>query len=724
MMRVLKFGGSSVSDATRISSVMDIVGDAVRAGRAVLVCSAVSGCTDALIKIASLPEGEQRDSLIEALRLRHQAIVKRLFTGEERQAVSAEVDVLFGELQAAPSEDCVTFGELFSTVIIARKFACDGVSTQWLDSRRLIRTRCGEVDRDRTYAAIRDAVAECPHTALFVAPGFIASDEDGRLTTLGRGGSDYSAALYAAALKADTLEIWTDVPGMMTANPKVVPSAVTIPEISYHAALELAAGGAKVLYAPTVHPAMQEGIAINIKNTFDPRNPGTVVRDIHPGGPESWLGVTSLDLPQEGVSRICLVGESVASRKSASGRILSALSEAGIKPLSEVCGEASVFFVDVRQIVVRESVSAIHREFFESRSITEVNVFIAGYGAVGKALVRLIAASRERIEDRLGRTIRIVGVSDSRNYQIDMRGLNEDAISSRLREGESAADGAYITAVCQAAPRKSVFIDCTDDESIYLRYEELFRSGLGVVTSNRRSLAVPYVQYAALKAAARENGTFFRYDTTVGTSLPILESIASGANCSDGIESIEAVVSCTLNYVLTTHERPECGESLADLLRKAQRERLSETDPRTDLGGRDVLRKLLILAREAGVPLEESDVRISPMLGREFFDCPVEEFYSRLEAMESRIQVQEKRLSAEGKRQRFVAILRRDPSARLGYCAEIKMESVSADSPFYWLNGTENVTVIKSEYSAPLVIRGAGEGVRLAASGIIRDVLL
>ena len=188
MMRVLKFGGSSVSDATRISSVMDIVGDAVRAGRAVLVCSAVSGCTDALIKIASLPEGEQRDSLIEALRLRHQAIVKRLFTGEERQAVSAEVDVLFGELQEAPSGDCVTFGELFSTVIIARKFACDGVSTQWLDSRRLIRTRRGEVDRDRTYAAIRDAVAECPDTALFVAPGFIASDEDGRLTTLGRGG--------------------------------------------------------------------------------------------------------------------------------------------------------------------------------------------------------------------------------------------------------------------------------------------------------------------------------------------------------------------------------------------------------------------------------------------------------------------------------------------------------------------------------------------------------
>lgn len=723
-MRVLKFGGSSVADATRISSVMDIVNGEILSDRSVLVCSAVSGCTDALIKIGDTPDGELRDKLIENLRLHHLAIVRRLFTGEERQAVSAETDALFDELRAAAPADCVTFGELFSTFIIARKFACDGVVTKWLDSRSLVLTRGREVDTELTYAAIRNAVAECPGVQLFVAPGFIASDENGRVTTLGRGGSDYSAALYAAALNADSLEIWTDVPGIMTANPKVVPSAVTIPEISYRAALELAEGGAKVLYAPTVRPAMEEGIAINIKNTFDPRNPGTVVREVQSGGPESWMGVTSLDCPQEGRSRICLVGEGVVSRRSAAGRILSALSEAGIKPLSDVEGESSVFFVNVRQLVSREAVAAIHREFFESRSVTEVNVFIAGYGAVGKALVELISASRSRIESRLGRTIRVAGVSDSRNYLIDLRGLGEDVISSRLREGESADSGAFISAVCQAAPRKSVFIDCTDDESLYLRYEELFRSGLGVVTSNRRSLAVPYVQYAALKAAARENGTFFRYDTTVGTSLPILESIAGDANCSDGIESIEAVVSCTLNYVLTAHERPECEESLAALLRRAQKERLSETDPRTDLGGRDVLRKLLILAREAGVPLEESDMQITPMLGEEFFDCPIEDFYSKLEAVESKIQVSEKRLSAQGRRQRFVALLRRDSTARLGYRAEIKMESVSADSPFYWLNGTENVTVIKSEYSAPLIIRGAGEGVRLAASGIIRDVLL
>ena len=723
-MQVLKFGGSSVADATRISAVIDIVLDAVRKDRVVLVCSAVSGCTDALIAIGSLPAGEQRKDLTDKLKDRHLAIVRRLFTGEERRAASQEMDSLFEELVQAPGEDCVTFGELFSTRIIARKFACEGIPTRWLDSRRLVITSSGEVDCGTTYSNIASAVAESPEAQLFVVPGFIASEASGRVTTLGRGGSDYSAALYAAAVRADDLQIWTDVPGIMTANPKVVPSAVTIPQISYRAALDLAANGAKVLYAPTVRPAMEAGIAIRILNSFDPRNPGTVISDICPGGQDNWMGVTSLDRPQDGESTICLVGESVSSRRSASGRIVSALAEAGIKPLSDVWGEGATFFLDVRQIVVKEAVAAIHREFFESRSITEINVFIAGYGAVGKALAELVEVSRKRIEQRLGRTIKIVGVSNSRRYLIDLRGIAAQDMEERLPEGDSAEGGAFIDAVCAAAPRKSVFIDCTDDDRLFLHYERLFRSGLNVVTSNRRSLAVPYVQYAALKAAARENGAFFRYDTTVGNSLPILESIASGANCSDGIESIEAVVSCTLNYVLTSHEVPECGDSIASLLRRAQSERLSETDPRTDLGGCDVLRKLLILAREAGVQLEESDVKITPMLPQEFFDCPIGEFYTRLEAYEGDIRRREAELQAAGQRQRFVASLRRDPSSRLGYRAEIKMMAVGADSPFYWINGTENVTVVRSEYSAPLVIRGAGEGVRAAASGIIRDVLL
>lgn len=722
-MQVLKFGGSSVADATRMSRVIDIVQAALAKDRVILVSSAISGCTDALIAIGQEQDPAAKAQQIEALRRRHHAIATRLFTGAERRDMLSELDALFEELEAAEPEACVTFGELFSTRILARKFACEDVPTLWLDSRRLVRTLGGVVAEGLTYANILQAVQAAPDVRLFVAPGFIASDGDGRVTTLGRGGSDYSAALYAAGARASSLEIWTDVPGIMTANPKVVPAAVSIPDISYKAALTLAENGAKVLYAPTVKPAMEAGIAFSIRNTFDPRHPGTLVSGRPPVKEGEWMGVTSLTHADKGESVVCLVGEAVASRASAAGRILAALSEAGIQPLGGVTGEGDAFFIRVRPTVEQAAVGAIHREFFEHRAVTVIPVFIAGYGAVGHELVRLVGLSADRIAARRGRSIRIVGLSDSKRFVIDLRGIRPDEAGRRLESGADAAGGAYIDAVLAAAPRGAVFVDCTNDHHLHERYAELFRGGLSIVTSNRRSLALPYVQYAALKAEARQNGAFFRYDTTVGNALPILESIASDANCSDGIESIEAVVSCTLNYIITGYDGAR-RESLATLLRRAQDEGLTESDPRTDLGGKDVLRKLLILAREAGVALEADDVEIVPMLGPEFFDCPLEDFYRRLAEYEPQFIAREAELDAAGQRQRFVASLRRDPAARHGYRAEIKMQRVGPDSPFYWISGTENVTVVRSEYSAPLVIKGAGEGVRLAATGIIKDILM
>ena len=722
-MQVLKFGGSSVADATRMSGVLDIVLAAAAKDRVILVSSAISGCTDALIAIGAETDPERKAQQVEALRRRHHAIAQRLFTGAERADMLAELDALFAELAAAEPDACVTFGELFSTRILARKAACDGVTTQWLDSRELVRTLGGIVAEGLTYANIRAAVQAAPDVRLFVAPGFIASDGEGRATTLGRGGSDYSAALYAAGAGAGSLEIWTDVPGMMTANPKVVPAAVTIPDISYKAALALAENGAKVLYAPTVKPAMEAGIAFSIRNTFDPRHPGTLVSGRPAVKAGDWMGVTSRTLPERGESVVCLVGEAVPSRAGAASRIRAALSEAGIQPLGEVTGEGDCFFIRVRPTVEQAAVGAIHHEFFEHRAVTVIPVFIAGYGAVGHELVRLIGLSADRIARRRGRSIRIVGLSDSRRFVVDLRGIRPEEAGERLSGGESAADGAFIDAVLATAPRGAVFVDCTNDHHLHGRYTDLFRGGLSIVTSNRRSIALPYVQYAALKAEARQNGAFFRYDTTVGNALPILESIASDANCSDGIESIEAVVSCTLNYIITGYDGA-LRDSLATLLRRAQDEGLTESDPRTDLGGKDVLRKLLILAREAGVPLEADDVEITPMLGPEFFDCPLDEFYRLLAGYEPQFVAREAELDAAGQRQRFVASLRRDPAARHGYRAEIKMQRVGPESPFYWISGTENVTVVRSEYSAPLVIKGAGEGVRLAATGIIKDILM
>ena len=722
-MQVLKFGGSSVADATRMSRVIDIVQAAVARDRTILVSSAISGCTDALIAIGQESDPAAKAQQIDALRRRHHAIAQRLFTGAERREMLTELDGLFEELAAAEPDACVTFGELFSTRILARKFACEDVPTQWLDSRQLVRTLGGVVAEGLTYANILAAVQAAPEARLFVAPGFIASDGDGRVTTLGRGGSDYSAALFAAGAKASVLEIWTDVPGMMTANPKVVPAAVSIPDISYKAALALAENGAKVLYAPTVKPAMEAGIAFSIRNTFDPKHPGTLVSGRPAVKEGEWMGVTSRTLADRGEAVVCLVGEAIPSRASAAVRIRAALSEAGIQPLGEVTGEGDVFFIRVRPTVEAAAVGAIHHEFFESRAVTVIPVFIAGYGAVGHELVRLIGLSADRIATRRARSIRIMGVSNSRRYAVDLRGIRPEEADARLEKGESAADGAFIDAVLACAPRGAVFVDCTDDERLHERYAELFRGGLSIVTSNRRSLALPFVQYAALKAEARQNGAFFRYDTTVGNSLPILESIASDANCSDGIEAIEAVVSCTLNYIITGYDGA-LRESFATLLRRAQDEGLTEADPRTDLGGKDVLRKLLILAREAGVPLEADDVEIVPMLGPEFFGCPLDEFYRKLAEYEPQLVALEAELDAAGQRQRFVASLRRDPSARHGYRAEIKMQRVGPENPFYWISGTENVTVVRSEYSAPLVIKGAGEGVRLAATGIIKDILM
>ena len=693
-MIVLKFGGSSVASATAMSRVLDIVEQAAQSDRVVLVSSAISGCTDALIAIGRAEDPEPQ---IADLLERHISIINRLFTGEERAEAAGDCRETFSEIRCIPPV-IESFGELLSTRILARKLACEGYKTKWLDSRDLISTAVGSgsvggpVDTKKSYKAIRDAINASPETRIFVAPGFIARDAEGHVTTLGRGGSDYSAALFAAALAPATLQIWTDVPGIMTTNPKIVPSARTIPSISYKAAFDMARYGAKVLYAPAVAPAQEKGLPINIRNTFDPANPGTVISSRSSGVCE-WKGVSALDEPIGGTTTVCLTGEGPISVKGTVRRLSTALREAGIKALDAVREEDKHnFFFTVRTNVSRGAVAAVHREFFEERALSVIDVYVAGAGAVGTALREIIDACSGRFP-AAGKQIRLVEVS---------------------------SDHSFSDRVLATARSRSVFVDCTDSTDIWRKFIPLLQAGINIVSSNRRSLAIPYVDYAAIKAAAAENGCFFRYDTTVGNALPILQSVSDGANCGQGVTLIEAVVSCTLNYIITSYDGTR-SESFATLLRRAQDEGLTEQDPRTDLGGRDALRKLLILAREAGVPLEEKDVEIIPMLGPEFFEGGVEDFYRKLEAREPEFIRREDELDAIGKRQRFVATLQREPSG--AYRADIRMRLVGIDSPFYWISGTENVTVIQSGQSYPLVIKGSGEGASLAASGIIRNIL-
>jgi len=679
-MRVLKFGGSSVANATAMSTVMDIVEGEAADSRVLLVSSAIKGCTDALIEIGKCPVHE-RKPLVDALELKHTAIIKRLFSGSSREAALKECEKLAEELLHAPGEECVTFGELFSTRILARKFADEGYETVWLDSRKLI----NKDDVPGSYPVIRKAVDEDPKARIFVAPGFIASDRDGRVTTLGRGGSDYSAAIFAAALGAKTLEIWTDVPGIMTTNPKVVPAARTIPRLSYESAFLMAEHGAKVLYAPTVLPARESGTAINIRNTFDPRNAGTFIEAAPACGICEWMGLASESFGDN--VRLNIIAEGPIYVDESLKRCSDALREAGIAPVSSGT-EDGIVWVEVRKELEKQASCALHREFFEEEKLRTIDVYVAGYGAVGRAFEKLVKSG---IAARSGKEIRICGIS---------------------------SDHDFTDRVLAEAPRRSVFVDCTNSEDIWKKYVPLLEAGINVVSSNRRSIAVSYVDYAAMKQAAMRSGAFFRYGTTVGNSLPILESVALESE----LRSFEAVVSCTLNNIITGYDGAKT-ESFATLLRHAQDSGLTENDPRTDLGGKDALRKLLILAREAGVPLEEEDVSITPMLPKDYFDCSLDEFYTKLQASEPEFIRREAELDEMDRRQRFVASLYKDPAARNGYRAEIKIQLYGISSPFYWISGSQNIIEICGEGVAPLVIKGAGEGAVQAASGILADIL-
>lgn len=711
MMQVLKFGGSSVADATCMSRVIDIVSAAAAEGPVVLVSSAVSGCTDALLALDGLSP-TAREEALAALQERHRAIIRRLFTGEERLEAEAECAVLFDELAAAPAGERVTFGELFSTRILARKLACEGFETRWLDSRALVVAG----DEPETFRRIRRETDAHP-AQIYVAPGFIASGKDGRLTTLGRGGSDYSAALYAAALQAGRLEIWTDVPGIMTANPKTVPAARTLPGLSYKAALDLASHGAKVLYAPTVAPVMRAGIPMGIRDTFDPEAPGTLVSGKPDGTAPAWIGVSSTPGPEADTSDVWLVGSSSLAAEDLP-RVQETLRAQGISPLAlSLDGNA----VDIRvcKAVEADTLRALHAEYFETAPLSTLTLYIAGFGAVGQALTEMIGRTAGTVAERTGKTLRIAGIANSHRCLLDRTGIAPGQAARRLEEeGTPAAD--FPAQVLAQAPRHAIFIDCTDSETLWRQYEPLLRKGIDIVTSNRRSLAIPFVDYAALRTAARQSGTFLRYETTVGAALPVLESIARAALGCDEITSIEAVVSCSLNRILSGFDTGR-HDSFAAALRQAQRDGVTEADPRADLSGRDALRKLLILAREAGIALEAEDVAVEALIAPALMDLPLEEFYRRLEADEAAS------LQADlggGDRKRFVASLEKDPAQRLGFRARIRVQSVPEDHPAYRLQGTDNLLLVRSAFHpTPLVIRGAGEGAWQAASSLLNDIV-
>jgi aspartokinase/homoserine dehydrogenase 1 len=819
-MQVLKFGGTSVADASAMTKVVEIVGKAADRDRTILVVSAISGCTDTLIKIGNLAASRNNEykTLIDQLQERHHIIIKDLLPLEKYEESLEGCDQAFdqlrsisqgvyllGELSQTSLDAIQSFGEILSTRIIATKLASVGIATKWIDARNIIRTKYeggkSVVDTAQTFANLEAMVETNPITNVFVVPGFIASDEFGKIVTLGRGGSDYTASLCAVGSKARILEIWTDVPGMMTANPKIVPSAKTINNISYRAALELSHFGAKVIYPPTIQPVVSEGIPIYVKNTFDPDNGGTLIEKNPPRSKSSIIGISNSDnialvslegsgmvgIPgfsarlfaalsqnniniilitqassvhsmciaiseqdadkakeaadkcfayeislgklnplkvEKGYSIVCIVGDDIINQCGTTGRMLAALGRNGIGIRATAQGSSER---NVSAIISSEQVDAalrhVHDEFFELKTTKTINLFMAGYGTVGKALVEIIRKNADLIAKRTAKRVRICGLSNSRKYALDINGLDLNNIDELLANGKNAADEAFFLELGAISMENSVFVDCTASSDIAYKYMNLFKKGYSVVACNKITFSSPYEQYKTIKSAAIDNCATLRYETTVGAALPILESIARSVNSGDEIFTIEAVLSGTLNYIFSNYDGGKSA-TFAEVVKAAQDAGYTEPDPRLDLSGRDVLRKLLILSREAGIPLDEKDVDISPILGSEFFEGSVEAFYEKLAQNEALFAQRYEAAASKGFRQRFVASLVKDETSPIGYKASIGLQDIQEGNPLYILCGTDNAALIKTDfYPSPLVVQGAGAGARQTASGILNDIL-
>ena len=820
-MQVLKFGGTSVANAEAIQKVVEIVSGSVDRDRTILVVSAIRGCTDSLIHIGNL--ASQRDEsyieIIDDLQDKHHQIIRELLPREKHDEAYRTCDELFdslrsiaqgvyllGELSPTSLDAIQGFGELWSSKIIATKLASVGIATKWVDSRKIIRTvskgETNAVDIQKTYSRVNEMIGNNPITQLFVMPGFIASDKQGRTTTLGRGGSDYSASLMAVGCKARALEIWTDVPGMMTSNPKVVPTARTISNISYKAALELSHFGAKVIYPPTIQPVVTEGIPIYVKNTFEPQAHGTLIEKNPPRSKDAVIGISNSDniallslegsgmvgIPgfssrlfetlsqndiniilitqassvhtmciavsekdaekareaadrcfayeislgklnplkvEKGFSIVCLVGDDVLNQSGATGRMLAALGSNSIQVRATAQGSSEKnISVIISSSDTDAALRTIHNEFFDRRSGKDIHLFIAGYGVVGKALVDIISKNREKIEKRTGRRLHVCGLSNSRRFILNKNGLSLENIAEQLADGHSSADEAYFNKLATLTLENSVFVDCTASADIAFKYMNLFKRGYSVVACNKITFSLPYKQYAAVKEAAIEIGATLRYETTVGAALPILESISRSVHSGDEILRIEAVLSGTLNYIFSNYAGGN-GGTFAEVVKRAQDAGYTEPDPRLDLSGRDVLRKLLILSREAGVGIDEKDVEISSILPDEFFEGDVNAFYAKLAENEAMFAERYHEAASKGLRQRFVASLIKDSESSYGYKAKIGLESVDASHPLYNLCGTDNAALIQTDfYPSPLVVQGAGAGAYQTASGVLNDIIM
>ncbi|HRO69044.1 MAG TPA: bifunctional aspartate kinase/homoserine dehydrogenase I [Chitinophagaceae bacterium] len=809
-MQVLKFGGTSVANAENISKVVSIVKDKVKSGKTIVVVSALGGVTDLLLHAAVLAsEGNEtfRDKL-SFIEQRHLDSVKQLIpVTHQSQLLSLvkkscnEVEdicngiFLLRELTARSRDRIASYGEWLSSQIIAATFKAQGVESVWKDSRELIVTNSNftnaEVDFARTHLNLNEYFPNQP-VDLFVIPGFIAANADGVTTTLGRGGSDFTAAIIAGALNAKSLEIWTDVSGMMTADPRLTANARIIPHISYQEAMELSHFGAKVIYPPTIQPVMTKNIPVWIKNTFAPQDAGTLIESVAQRNGNIVRGISSINnialLSLEGsgmigipgfskrlfealsnekinvilitqsssehsicvavntasaekakqavdaafaneialekvdplsveteLSIVALVGENMKSHPGISGRMFSAMGKNGvnIRAIAQGSSEKNISAV-IATRDVKKSINVLHEEFFET-TYKQVNLFITGTGNVGSKLLGQIHQQLDFLQKRMRLQLRVVGLCNSRKMIFKEEGIDIGRWSEQLQEGDTANLHEFVNGIIERNLRNSVFVDITANEKVASVYDLLLQKSITVVACNKIAASSAFDNYKKLKELADEYNCQFLFETNVGAGLPVIATLNDLVRSGDRVHQIDAVLSGTLNFVFNNYDGKK---KFASVVKQAQDEGYTEPDPRLDLGAPDDMRKIMILAREAGVRIEMDEIKNNSFMPPSCMQGNVDDFYAAMEREEEHFKKLFEEASREGCILKFVASYK-DEKASVG------LQHISPDHDLYHLYGKDNVVLFYTDRykEQPLVIKGAGAGAEVTASGVFADIL-
>lgn len=806
-MKVLKFGGTSVGSVESILSLKAIVEKEAQKQPIIVVVSALGGITDKLIATSVLAQkgDETWKDEFQAMVERHHKMIDTIITDpRKREQLFNIVDSLFEQLRSIyfgvylihdlskkTQDAIVSYGERLSSNIVATLVQ----GAKWYDSREFIKTvrknHKNTLDSELTNRLVRRTFSDLQRISL--VPGFISKDRDtDEITNLGRGGSDYTAAIIAAALDAEILEIWTDVDGFMTADPRVIKTAYTIKELSYIEAMELCNFGAKVVYPPTIYPVCVKNIPIRVKNTFNPDGEGSIIKQKVANNDKPIKGISSINgttlitvaglsmvgvigvnrriftaladngisvfmvsqassenstsigvrdqdaaeavevlngefakeietgamypmHAENGLATIAVVGENMKNTPGIAGKLFGTLGRAGISMIACAQGapQTNISFV-VKSEHLRKALNAIHDSFFLSE-YKVLNLFVCGVGTVGGQLLEQIHNQYEELKRTKRLKLNVVGIATSKKALFNSDGIDLANYRQLLADAPESNESKLRDAIIEMNCFNSVFVDCTASKEVAEIYQPLLEHNISVIASNKIAASSSYEKYARLKETALARGVFFRYETNVGAGLPIIGTINDLRNSGDVILKIEAVLSGTLNFIFN---EISADVTLSEAVRRAKEQGYSEPDPRIDLSGKDVIRKLVILAREAGYKVEKTDVEAHLFIPDEFFEGNIDEFWKNLPKLDADFEARRKQLDAEGKRWRFVATF---DHGKLS----VALKEVDRTHPFYNLQGSNNIVALTTERyrEYPMLIQGYGAGASVTAAGVFANIM-